>query len=412
MADTFNIDNQNEKQQSVIFAAAIILLLALVYITLPAVNPFIITVAVVFLLYPYRTNAYARRLIIVSFLFFFVWLLYTLSSILIPFIVALVASYIVNPAVTWLEKKKVPRWGGALLVLTGLLGSVVLFFILLMPIVVVQFQNILSGISTTVQENLTLLREKKFFETLSRYGLPIDILREYVEKELPNKLEGILKPIVEGIFSFLTSLSALLAQVLNIVIIPFVMFYLMKDFREIVHYVESLFPPQHQQAVQGYLNSVDDVLGQYFRGAIFVAIIQGVIASTVLSFLGVPYSLVLGVMTALLDFVPYVGLLVSLVVSSIVSLLGPEPSLGKLLGIGIMYLGMKIFENGFLAPKIIGTRIGVHPVVLILSLFIFSYFLGFVGLLIAVPSTAVIALTFRWWREQKNSRSVSPTLTV
>lgn len=412
MADDSKLHSQNESSQSVVFVAGVALLLALIYVTLPSMSPFVITAGVVFLLYPYRTQLYARRLLIVSFLFFSVWLLNTLSTVLIPFVVALIASYIVNPAVSWFEARKVPRWGGALIVLMVLLGVVVLFFAFLMPVVFAQFENILAGISATVQENILLLKEEKLFEILARYGFPVEIVREYLEKDLPKKLESLLKPIVEGILSLLTSISTLLAQVLNLVIIPFVMFYLMKDFREIVHYLESLFQPQHRHIVRNYLSSVDSVLGQYFRGAIFVAIIQGVIASTVLSFLGVPYALVLGVMTALLDFVPYVGLLVSLVVSCIVSLLGPEPSFGKFLGVVIMYLGMKIFENGFLAPKIIGTKIGVHPVVLILSLFIFSYFLGFVGLLIAVPSTAVIALTLRWWKEQQQNPEHPPTISV
>jgi predicted PurR-regulated permease PerM len=153
------------------------------------------------------------------------------------------------------------------------------------------------------------------------------------------------------------------------------------------------------------------VLSDYFRGAIIVAIIQGIISAIVLSILGVKYALVLGIMTALLDFIPYVGLIISMLIAIIAALFSGDPVTGKVVGVIIMYLSQKIFENTILAPKIVGEKIGLHPVLLILSLFIFAHFLGFVGLLIAVPATALLVMLFKSLREKKiatyNSENIS-----
>jgi predicted PurR-regulated permease PerM len=102
-------------------------------------------------------------------------------------------------------------------------------------------------------------------------------------------------------------------------------------------------------------------------------------------------------MTAALDFVPYVGLAVSLVVASIVALLSGGAVGTRVLIVVVMYLAQKVFEAAVLGPKILGTHVGLHPVILILSLLVFGYFLGFVGLLIAVPATALLIAGVKEW---------------
>jgi predicted PurR-regulated permease PerM len=133
-----------------------------------------------------------------------------------------------------------------------------------------------------------------------------------------------------------------------------------------------------------------------------VAIIQGTIAAIGLWIIGVKYALVLGIMTGILDFIPYVGLITSLVVSCIVALFSGDPVLVKIAAVVILYLAQKLLEATVLGPKIIGTQVGVHPVLLILCLLVFGYFLGFVGLLIAVPATALILAALNEWELRRN----------
>ncbi len=112
---------------------------------------------------------------------------------------------------------------------------------------------------------------------------------------------------------------------------------------------------------------------------------------------GVRYPLVLGIMTGVLDFVPYVGLITSLVVSCVVAVFSGEPLALKVIAVIVMFLSQKVLEATVLAPKIVGSHVGLHPVLLILCLFVFGYFLGFIGLLIAVPATALLIAGVKEW---------------
>ena len=137
-----------------------------------------------------------------------------------------------------------------------------------------------------------------------------------------------------------------------------------------------------------------------------MATIQGCISATALWFIGVQYPLVLGIMTGVLNFIPYVGLLVSLMVSSIVALFSGEPVVVKVCGVVILYLSQKLLEATVLGPKIIGAQVGLHPVLLILCLMVFGYFMGLVGMLIAVPATALILAGVGEWETRRDASAV------
>ncbi|MEK6570273.1 MAG: AI-2E family transporter [Bacteroidota bacterium] len=394
-------DTTRKASEVALLIAGVALLFVLVYLIIPVLSPFVLVAAIVFLLYPARHVSHIRRLIWLAIFLFIVWFLYTASGVLTPFIIAFLLAYILNPLVNLLEKRNIPRWTSSLLLMLIFLASIVGSAILLMPILIIQFRGLIESISSIARDAIGMTKEGKLFDVLVQYGVPIEQIREIFEKEFPSKLESILKSVLEGAFGLITGISSLITQVLNVIIMPIVTFYLLKDFPQIIHKFKTLLPESRRESTSAYFVRIDEMLGHYFRGAIFVAIIQGIISTVVLSLLGVQYALVLGIMTAILDFIPYVGLLISLVVSSVVALLSGEPTTMKVVGVVLMYLSQKIVENTILAPRIIGSKVGLHPVLLILSLLIFGYFLGFVGLLIAVPTTAVIVLSFNLWEENK-----------
>ena len=199
-----------------------------------------------------------------------------------------------------------------------------------------------------------------------------------------------LTTLFEGLFGFVTGASSLMFHLINLIIIPFLFFYLVKDFPHLLEGATSLIPSASRKQVRAIGRKVDEILGKYFRGAIIVAIIQGTISTIGLTIIGVNYALVLGIMSGILDFIPYVGLLTSLVVSCIVATLSGDPVLTKVISVIVLYLSQKLLEAVVLGPKIIGSQVGMHPVLLILSLLVFGYFLGFIGILIAVPATALM----------------------
>jgi predicted PurR-regulated permease PerM len=389
------------------FITGIATFLVLIYILLPSLSPIAIFLGLIFLLYPFRQNPLIKRLLWLSFLLFCVWIFDQLIGVLMPFVISFLFAYVLNPIVNKFERRNIPRWFSALIIITISTGLILWFFLLVMPVVIRQFQGVLLEISSFASSSIDSLKDGSFYKLLNEWGIPVDTISETLEKQVPAGIESILSSLLGGASNLLSSISAIIVQIINIILIPFVTFYILKDFPIVEKTVLSFAPELHRPSIRKYLRKTDEVLGQYFRGAMIVALIQGVISTLVLSLLGVRYAIVLGVMTALLDFIPYVGLIISLVVSTIVASFSGDPVMVKVLGVIIMYLVQKVIENSILAPKIIGKKVGLHPVLLMMSLFVFGYFFGFVGLLIAVPLTAVLIALIGLWREKTDDSGTS-----
>ena len=379
--------------------AAILLLAALGYAVAPVLSPFVLLAALLFLLYPWRTAPVPRRLLWLGVILFTLWFLHSILAILGPFLVAFLLAYLMNPLVSAFERRGMPRWLSSLLSILFLLGVGVGAALFVLPPAIRQFEGIIGGLRLIVGKFVNLLNSGVIFEVLQRYGIPAEKAQEVLSTQLTPKLEGLLKTLFEAAFGFVTGLSSLVLNLVNIIIVPFLVFYLLKDFPSIVHRFAMLVPKERRDWFIGLGRRTDAVLGSYFRGAFIVALLQGTIAGVVLWLMGVDYALVLGIMTGVLNFVPYVGLLISLLVSSIVASFSGDPVGLKVLGVVLLYLSQKLLEATVFGPKIIGSQVGLHPVLLILCLLVFGYFLGLVGLLIAVPATALIIEFVKEWNE-------------
>jgi predicted PurR-regulated permease PerM len=380
---------------------ALALLVALGYAVIPVLSPFVLLGGILYILYPLRDKPVPRRMMVFATLLFLLWFTYSIIGILAPFIVSFLIAYLINPFVSALERKSLPRWASSLLAVVLFLGFTVLAILFVIPPAISEFESILYSTRVLAQDFVTLIESGAVLEFLSAYGIPVERAREMINEQLLPRLEGILTALFEGLLTLVTSISSLAMHVINIIIVPFLVFYLLMDFPDIVTRAYSLVPASRKEAVANAAKLADDVLGKYFRGAIIVAVIQGTISATALWLIGVRYPLVLGIMTGLLNFIPYVGLITSLVVSSIVALFSGGLVGTKVAAVIVLYLSQKLLEATVLGPKIVGSKVGLHPVLLILCLLVFGHFLGLVGMLIAVPVTALINVSIREWEARR-----------
>lgn len=399
------MDQTESVSQTIILSIAALLLAVLGYTVNSIISPFVLVGAILYLLFPYRQIAFARRFLWLSVGVFLIWFVYSLIGLLTPFIVAFLLAYILNPFVARIERRGIPRWGSSLAVVVVMIGLAVMVILFVIPPAAQQFQGLIGSVAGIARDVGDLLKSGKLFEVLASYGIDVAKAQAFIGEQLSPGLETILTSLFQALFGFVTSVSSLLLHLINIVIIPFLFFYMLKDFPVIVRRSVAFVPEARRDRIVAFGRKVDGILGQYFRGAIVVAIIQGTIATIGLTIIGVDYALVLGIMTGILDFIPYVGLLISLTVSCIVALLSGEPLLIKVFAVIILFLSQKLLEAVVLAPKIIGAKVGLHPVILILSLLVFGYFLGLVGMLIAVPLTALMVTMLDEW---ENRREVIP----
>jgi len=380
-----------------LLVGAVLLLMVLIYTIQTVVSPFVAVGAILFLLFPLRHYALARNLMWLSVILFGLWFVSAVSSILAPFAVSLVIAYLLNPVVSRLEGWKIPRWVSSLVLILVVVAVIVLILFFVLPIAVTQFEALLDALSGIFAEFRDWLWSSRMATALERYGVSAEELRTTVSKELVPRFEDILRNLLQGILTVMSSLSRFVTQILYVIMVPFLTFYLLTDFPKITHRFLMLIPGRNRDRVGEYLREADEIIGRYLRGALLVAFLQGVMVTLLFTLFGIKYSLLLGIMAALLDLVPYFGLILTMILSGLVAALSDPPVLSKVLSavfsVGILHL----LEVTLLSPRIVGSRVGLHPLLIILALLVFASFLGFVGLLIAIPVTALLILGVREW---------------
>ena len=395
-------NNQVKIHEVIISVIAIALFAVLFSSTQLFKSPFIVTGVLIFVLFPFRKSKLIKIILTLSILVFLLWFLNEIVQLLIPFIIAFLISYILNPLVTLLHKKKLSRALSSLLILLTFVGIIILISIFLIPVIINQFTEFIHNIPSAFNDiqnwvNIVLL------PWMASIGLPTQDIQTKLVNGLSGQLSSIFDVFVGGLSKIFGTLSIILSQIINIILIPFLTFYILKDFDEIKELVRNLLPVDKKLKIINNVHRIDDLMGSYLRGAITVALINGILVSIFLTIIGVRYSILLGAISGLLDLIPYFGLLISLTLSTIVALLGSSPGVQVPFTI-ITYIGLNILETSFLAPKIIGSKIGLHPAVLILSLLIFSYFFGFIGLLIALPTVSILLMFFKDWMDRRAIR--------
>ncbi len=397
-------------QVGIVIVAALVLLVIFLYTIEIVVSPFLVFAVIVFILYPLRENVVIRRLLWTSILLFIIWFLYMISGILVPLIVSFGIAYVLNPFIDHLEKKRVPRWASALGFILAIVTIIVLLLILLMPLLVQQFNDLLQSISNAIADIGEWLREGELFDRLEGAGIPAENIRNFVNVEIVPTLENFSILILQAMFDFFISLSGMITQLINLVIVPFLSFFLMKDFPAVKRRVKIMIPDEFQPTVVYYYRKIDKLLGRYIRGYIVLASINASLAGLLLWIFGVKYAAVMAIITFFLDFIPYFGLIVTMVLAGIVGFLSDPPVLLRA-SLAVLSIGaLAVIENYVLAPFIIGKPIGLHPVVLIMTLLIFGYFLGFVGLIIALPTTAIIILFAKEWDMRRREKLGLPPI--
>jgi predicted PurR-regulated permease PerM len=383
---------------------AILLLLVLIYFIRSTLSPFLLLGAIIFLLYPLRGYSLAKKIMWLSVILFGVWFAVHILSILAPFVFSLVLAYVLSPIVERCERWGISRWVTSLILILLLLGVITLVFFFVLPVVVRQFEGILDSLSRIIVDFNSWIWNSSIIKTLERYGFSADEVRTTLTSQFAPKLEDILKNLLQGLLLLASSISNLVTQIIYVVLVPFLTFYILNDLPKIRHRFLMLFAHQFRDRVEDFLKSADQVIGLYLRGIITVALVQGIIVGTLFTIVGIKYALMLGVIAAILDLVPYFGLIITMVLAVIVAAFSDPPVLPKVLFALGSIEALRMFETMYLSPRILGSKVGLHPLVVIFSILVFFNFLGFIGLIVAVPTTALIILLVRDW--EANQRGI------
>jgi predicted PurR-regulated permease PerM len=392
-------------------------IVALMYLLDSLISPFVLIIVVYMMLTPFREYRSARTMMWAAGFIFAFWFLVTLSGLLVPFILGALMAYLMHPFLTMLEVRyKVPRVWSALGTMLVFFGGLVLLGIWAFPHLAVQTENIFNKLSDFVYRNADNLDYAHMQEMLIDLGIPADVANQIVTSQIGPQVKKFFNQVPAIVFGYVQMVPKFLERTVNLLIIfPVSAFYFMKDWGRMGPLFLSYLPMKDRERRAKMFSNIDRVLYGFIRGQLLMATIVGVLATICYSVMGVPYAGILGIMVGVTDLIPMVGIVFSGIVIVVVLALTPPVSIPLIIGAVLVIFGLHALEAYVIGPKIVGEGIGIPPVVMILSLFIFGYFLGFVGLLIAVPATAVILLFVEEYRKLQNEEAadiVRPHTTI
>lgn len=378
------------------------LILLLVTLIQPFTHPVFPLAVLIFFLYPFRKVIVARRTMQLGIIAFLIWLFLNLSGVLFPFIMAFILAYLFAPLVSRLSDRGIPRWGTSLAIVLVILSLYAGIGVFIIPGLVEQFQQIFTSAEGFLADANSMFDRNSMINRLISYGVPPAQAQDMVVNVLEPQLKQIATWLFTRIGDFLKNITSILEGVMNLVLIPILCFYMMLDFERIRIFIRSTLLQDQPRYV--YLaQQVDGILSAYIRGILITSALVGGMAIAILSIFNgisdvdVPYAVVIGILTGVFNLIPTVGIFLNLGVAMIIYLFAPGDFWMNTLITAVMVLALHALNSYLIEPRILGDRVGLPPVLLIASLFVFSHFLGFVGLLIAVPTTAVIAMFLKEW---------------
>ncbi|MFN3780677.1 MAG: AI-2E family transporter, partial [Candidatus Kapaibacteriota bacterium] len=302
--------------------------------------------------------------------------------------------------VSLLEKKKVPRWFSSLFIVLFLIGSVTFVFVLLSPQILNQFEEISRKITTVVTAVTSYLENQKASKILDSIGIKNEYIKRLVEQELFPELKYLFSRIIASLGNLLTGISTLARQAINAILIPIFSFYFLKDFEKFKQFIRSILEKKNRKLLEDLVR-INQIFHIYVSWQVIAAIMVATLCSISFALFKIEFSYILGILCGFLNPIPYLGLISSMIISTlIVILVGPENVWFQVIII-LATISIVHFINAyFIEPNILGKRVGLHPLLLFLSLYIFGGLFGLVGLLFAVPTTAALMLFLNDWAEK------------
>lgn len=325
-----------------------------------------------------------------------VWLIWLLAPVLMPFAVAAMLAYLGDPLVDRLERLGLNRMWAATIVFVVLMVAVVGVLLLLIPLIARQIENLVSNLpryGDWVQNTVWPWLQARLH--LDPHAFDSDRLLAAIKDHMASiggvatALLGKLSRGGVGIAMWLT----------NLVLIPVVAFYLLRDWDKLVAKIDGMLPRSIQPTVAYLAGESDKILGAFVRGQLLVMLALGVFYGAGLGAVGLTVGPLIGMVAGLLSFVPYLGFIIGFVAAIVAALVQYGDWAHVLLVCGVFAVG-QLLEGYVLVPKLVGDKIGLHPVAVMFAVLAGGYLFGFLGVLLALPAASVIMVLLRYLVER------------
>ncbi|MEJ2718687.1 MAG: AI-2E family transporter [Deltaproteobacteria bacterium] len=325
-----------------------------------------------------------------------IWLMRALESVTTMLMLSFFLAYVLNPAADWMVAWKIPRPLAALALVGGVIALLLLIIVFVVPSIV---EEILAFVSIAPKYFSAL--KDYLIRILAHYGVALPdtwdqifaMIWQEAQKWVPsvrslaNPLAGVAKTVFRSTLTLISSL-------LYLILIPILVYYLLVSFNRIKAQVKELIPPYAREGVLKRLGEMDLALSGFVRGQVIICLILAVLYSLGFAVIGIDLALVVGIVSGLLFIIPYVGTLFGLVVGSLMALAKYGDITHVLYVIGWIAL-VQTVEGYILTPRIVGQAVGLHPVIYIVALIVGAQLFGFVGMLVAIPTAAILKVLIK-----------------
>lgn len=345
---------------------------------------------------PYTFDRVIRIAITVGLVWGFITTLSYLSDVLIPFAVALILAYLINPMVSWIQRKNPlkARTPAVLLSLLVIILAMTLVGIIIIPLILAELSHMQKLLAEVVDTDT--IKNKIFYfvpEEVWAYIKDFFSSDELIQLLNLENIKTVSQQVLPGIWGVFSGTISFMIGLMGIIIVIMYLIFILMDFEEVSEGWKALIPPQYKSRVIDVLEDFTDAMQRYFRGQALIAAIVGVLFALGFWIIGLPLGIILGIFIGVLNMVPYLQIigLVPAVLFGVISSLetGQSPWVVILLVL-IVFIVVQLIQDALLVPKIMGNVTGFNPAVILLSLSVWGKLLGILGLIIALPVTFLI----------------------
>jgi predicted PurR-regulated permease PerM len=322
--------------------------------------------------------------------------LYFLQPILTPFFAGALLAYLADPLVTRLISLKLSRVTSSVIVFSGLFLILTLLVLLLIPLIQSQVASLADiGPNMVAWMQNTIIPWFQDTFGIQENPINVDTLKKALADNLP-KAGGAAGWVIQTV---LQSGVKFLEFFVNLILVPVVTFYLLIDWDKFVTGIRNLVPRHSVATFVKLSKECDNVLSAFFRGQLLVMLALGTIYSVGLMLIGLQIGLLIGIIAGLLSIVPYLGFVVGIILASIAAFV-QFGTISKVILVCLLFGIGHLIDPMYLTPKLVGDRIGLHPVAVIFAILAGGCLFGFMGILLALPVASIVMVYLRYWHQR------------
>lgn len=347
---------------------------------------------------PYTFDRVFRLAISAGILYGLIRLMAHLSDVLIPFTVAFLLAYLLNPLVCWVQRKITNRLAAVAVTLTGVALILALIGIIFVPIVMNEVSHMGKLVHRVVTDSDLAQRASEklppnLWASIREYAKSEQVRDILWQKDFWSFTQAVAKKVLPGVWGLVAGTTSVLLGVMGLFVIVLYLVFLLMDYQRVKNEWKRLIPPDYREPILEFLQDFDAAMSRYFRAQAVVAGSVGVLFAVGFSIIGLPMGILLGLFIGLLNMVPYLQMVGAIPAAVLALIMALETGTGVLTALaltGAVFVVVQVIQDAVLTPKIMGKVTGLSPAMILLSISVWGKLLGFLGLVIALPATCLV----------------------